>query len=241
MVARIAGRQHGVVSYEQLVWAGVSSSTVSRWVQVGRLHRLHRGVYAVGHTNLSDEGRILAAVLACGDGAVASHESAGYLWGFSPTCPQLVHVTIPSTSGRARRKGIVVHNSTTLAPSDTTRRHNIPATKPDRTRRDLGYDRGPTKSDLERRFLRICDHHGIPRPEVNRRVGRYRPDFLWREARLIVEVDGYRYHSDRASFRTDRQRDRYFQSRGFRVLRFADEDLLEPAAVAAALTQSGQE
>ena len=240
-MAAVAGRQHGVVSYEQLLRAGVSSSTVSRWVRVGRLHRLYRGVYAVGHTDLSDEGRILAAVLACGDGAVASHGSAAYLWGLSPTCPSLVHVTIPGTAGRARRKGVVLHRSTTLSLAETTLRHNIPVTKPDRTRRDLGWDGGPTKSDLERGFLRICRKHGIPQPEVNARVGPYRPDFLWRDVRLIVEVDGYRYHSDRSTFRRDRQRDRYFQRRGFRVFRFADEDLHEPAAVAAMLAQSGQE
>ncbi len=239
-MARIAARQHGVASHSQLRWAGLSTSTISRRVRDGWLHRLHRGVYAVGHENLSDEGHLMAAALAYGDGAVVSHESAAYLWGMSPTCPSFVHVTILGAAGRAKRKGIVLHHSTTLTSQDTTRRHNIPVTKPARTRRDLGHDRAPTKSGLERLFLRICREHGIPEPEVNARVGPYRPDFLWRDAGLIVEVDGYRYHSDRKAFRADRERDRYFQSRDFRVFRFADEDLGEPAAVAATVAQSFQ-
>jgi very-short-patch-repair endonuclease len=78
-----------------------------------------------------------------------------------------------------------------------------------------------------------CREHRIPKPEVNARVGKYRPDFMWRQARLIVEVDSYRYHADRASFRLDRARDRFFANRGFTVLRFADEELAhEPRAVA---------
>ena len=81
---------------------------------------------------------------------------------------------------------------------------------------------------------------------MNAGVGPFKPDFLWREARLIVEVDGYAYHSDRATFRSDRARDRYFGGRGFAVLRFADEELeREPGAAARSvltrLAQSVQE
>ena len=125
----------------------------------------------VGHTNLSAEGRWLAAVLACGDGAVLSHESAAALWGISPRCPTIVHVTVPSHSGRARREGIRLHRSVTLTTVDTTRRRNIPVTTHARTLDDLGYGTEPTRSHLERLFLRICRRHGIPRPEVNARIG----------------------------------------------------------------------
>lgn len=235
LVAEIAARQHGVVSFEQLVWAGLSPATISRRVKSARLHRLYRGVYAVGHTKLSDKGRLMAAALAYGPGAVISHESAAYLWGMSPRCPRLIHVTVPGTARRARREGIVLHYSTTLEPADTTRRENIPVTKPERTRRDLGWDRAPTRSGLERRFLRICRAHSIPRPEVNVKVGPHLVDFLWRAERLIVEVDGYAYHSDREAFRTDRARDRHLRARGFEVLRFADDELDDEPAVATAL------
>ncbi len=63
-IAEIAHRQHGVVAHRQLVAAGLNPSTISRWARAGHLHRLHRGVYAVGHTDLSRHGRWLAAVLA---------------------------------------------------------------------------------------------------------------------------------------------------------------------------------
>jgi very-short-patch-repair endonuclease len=224
-VARIAARQHGVISYDQLVWAGISSTTISKWARAGRLHRLHRGVYAVGHTKLSVEGRILAAVLACGKGAVASHASAAYLWALSPTCPPFVDVMIPGTAGRAKRKGIVLHHSTTLEPEDTTRRHNIPVTTLARTKRDMGWTQATTRSDLERHFLQLLHSHELPLPEVNQRIGPYEVDFLWRSASLIVELDGYAYHANRAAFAADRAKDRYLTSRGFTVLRFADEQV----------------
>lgn len=235
-VAMIAARQHGVVSLEQLVWAGMTPSTISRRVREGWLHRLYRGVYAVGHTKLSQEGRCMAAVLACGPGAVLSHESAAQLWKLSPTSPRLIHVTVPATGGRKKRPGIRLHYSTTLAPGDGTLRHNIPVTTQARTLADLGWDKERTRSDLERLFLRICRQHHIPKPEVNIKVGPYEVDFLWRDARLVVEVDGYRYHSNRRSFQADRARDRYLGGRGLAVMRFADEELdADPGSVAASV------
>src|SRR5690242_15257501 len=84
-LARIAARQYGVVSRAQLYKIGFGDRAVARRVASGRLHRLHRGVYAVGHTVVPPRGRWLAAVLACGDGAVLSHRSAAALWGIRPT------------------------------------------------------------------------------------------------------------------------------------------------------------
>ena len=225
IVADIAARQHGVVSAAQLSWAGLSPTAVTRWTQAGRLHRLHRGVYAVGHTHVTVEGGWLAAVLACGEGAVLSHESAAALWGISPRRPSLVHVTVPGYGGRRKREGIRVHRSGNLRSGDTTRRRCIPVTTHARTLRDLGYGPEPTRSDLERLFLHLCRKYGIPKPEVNVRVGAYTVDFMWREAGLVVEVDGYRYHSDRETFKSDRARDRDLGSRGIDVLRFADREL----------------
>src|SRR5512144_905660 len=79
-VVEVAERQHGVVARWQLVEAGVGSNAVDNCLRSGRLHRLHPGVYAVGHRVVSREGRWMAAVLACGDGAVLSHRSAAALW-----------------------------------------------------------------------------------------------------------------------------------------------------------------
>jgi very-short-patch-repair endonuclease len=232
-VARIAANQHGVIRLDQLLRAGLTRSAISRRVRAGQLHRLHRGVYAVGHANLSNKGRILAAVFACGKDAVASHQSAAYLWSLSPKCPPLVHVTIPDRGSRARRQGIVLHRSSTLRPSEITKKHNIPLTKPERTRQDLGWDRRPTRSELERLFLRVCRAHDMPLPETNVKIGPHTVDALWREERLVVEVDSYAYHSDRETFAADRKRDRYLQARGFHTARISDDELEHTPAAAA--------
>jgi len=79
-IAAVAARQHGVVTAAQIQGCGLSSSATSDWLRAGRLHRLHRGVYAMGHRGLSFEGRWMAAVLALGKGAVLSHRSAAMLW-----------------------------------------------------------------------------------------------------------------------------------------------------------------
>src|SRR5215218_3861618 len=104
-VARIAARQHGVVTARQLYAAGVTKSSVSRRVAAGRLHRVHQGVYAVGHPGLSLHGRWMAAVLASGSQAALSHRSAATLWGLLRPAEGPVDVSVPSDSGRAPRRG----------------------------------------------------------------------------------------------------------------------------------------
>src|SRR5215213_4781540 len=79
-IARVATRQFGVISLTQLNDLGLTRYGVAKRVEAGRLHPLHRGVYAVGHARISRDARLMAAVLACGDGAVLSHRSAGERW-----------------------------------------------------------------------------------------------------------------------------------------------------------------
>lgn len=110
-LARLAARQYGVVSVGQLRALGFDRYAVRRRVESGRLHRLHRGVYAVGHTIVLPRGRWLAAVLACGDGAVLSHRSAADLWGIRPTATPKIDVTVSHTSGVRSNGRIVVHRS----------------------------------------------------------------------------------------------------------------------------------
>jgi very-short-patch-repair endonuclease len=78
----------------------------------------------------------------------------------------------------------------------------------------------PTRSELEELFLQLCDDHGIRRPEVNTRIEGMEVDFVWRDQRLIVEVDGYAHHRSPTAFETDRERDVNLTRAGWRVLRF---------------------
>jgi very-short-patch-repair endonuclease len=82
------------------------------------------------------------------------------------------------------------------------------------------YSPATTRSELEERFLRLCDDHGLPRPDTNTRIEGIEVDFVWREARLIVEVDGYAYHRSPSAFETDRERDVTLTGAGWTVMRF---------------------
>ncbi|HET7508866.1 MAG TPA: type IV toxin-antitoxin system AbiEi family antitoxin domain-containing protein, partial [Solirubrobacterales bacterium] len=101
-VAKIAARQHGVVTLRQLEGVGLSRRAAVGRAQRGQLHRLHRGVYAVGHRAPTHRSRWMAAVLACGEGAVLSHHSAAALWELLRPIDGLIHVSVPSTTGRKR-------------------------------------------------------------------------------------------------------------------------------------------
>lgn len=132
-IARIAARQHGAVSIGQLLAAGVSRSTVARWVQMGILHRVHRGVYRVGHCAPSTEADYMAAVLACSPGAALSGHAAAWLFG-------LVHRPAPpevSTTKNRRVPDVIVHRVRALPASDVTRWRGIPVTRIPRTLADL--------------------------------------------------------------------------------------------------------
>jgi very-short-patch-repair endonuclease len=98
------------------------------------------------------------------------------------------------------------------------------------------YSTTHTRSELEERFLRLCDDHGIPRPETNTRIEGYEVDFVWRDRRLIVEVDGYEHHRSPTAFAADRERDVVLTGMGWRVMRFTYEHVTRRAAwVAGAL------
>lgn len=98
-LADLAEGQYGVVSYRQLRELGFSKGHVYRAHEADRLRRIYRGVYAVGHAELSPYGRCRAALLAFNDEAVLSHRSAGWLWGLFPTCRTEVDVTFAGSTG----------------------------------------------------------------------------------------------------------------------------------------------
>ena len=194
----------------------------------------------------------MAAVLACGHGAVLSHRSAAHLHGLIDRSPSLTDVTAP----RAGRPlgGVRRHRSRDLG--GVTRRDGIPVTTVERTLNDLAdvspervvaralrqaevlYGISPSpingrrgaarltrapdrsRSELERTFKRLCARHGLPEPEHNVRIAGLEVDFLWREQRLVAELDGWRYHRGRQAFEDDRARDQALARAGVRVIRF---------------------
>ena len=136
-LVELARRQWGVVTRAQLGGAGLSDKGVTEWVRSGRLLRVYRGVYAVGHDRLRVEGRWLAAVMACGPGAVLSHRDAAQLWELRQSNSGLIDVTVPSRNGRVKRRGIRVHRSGRLGADEVTERLQIPVTTVARTLLDL--------------------------------------------------------------------------------------------------------
>ena len=125
-----------MLSLGELRELGLSRQAVSVRAGNGRLHRLYRAVYAVGHPNPGFEGRMLAAVKACGPNAVLSHHSAAELWGFMERTDRSPDVTIPASERRGHA-GIGVHQSTRLEPRDRAKFEGIPVTTPARTLLDL--------------------------------------------------------------------------------------------------------
>ncbi len=127
LIAQLAGRQHGVVARRQLIEAGVGRRAIGHRVNRGRLHIVHRGVYAVGHEALTQRGRWMAAVLAAGPDAVLSHHSAGALWGIRPTSRTRIDVTVPRTLHATR---ILSPHRAVLPRDERTTHDGIPVTTP---------------------------------------------------------------------------------------------------------------
>lgn len=130
----LAREQHGVVTRRQLLDAGLSGKAIDHRRTKGRLHPVHRGVYAVGRAELTRHGRWMAAVLACGADAVLSHASAGALYELSDL-ERRISISLPSRR-RIVRPGIEIHR-VDLDGSDTWVRDRIPVTSPSRTIADL--------------------------------------------------------------------------------------------------------
>lgn len=288
----LAADQHGVVSRRQLERAGISTDVADRYLRIGRMRRLHRGVYQFGPA-VGQHARLVAATLACGDGATLSHLSCAGLWRVLGESDGIVDITV---AGRSEsRPGIRVHRAR-LRPNEITTLQGIRVTTPARTLYDLAglvvsTDRGGqgarqgrrrerhsagrdasrtvvhrdveralaealaqrlttrramlalldhhhghgagllrellesdvrpalTRSEAEERFLGLVRRGGVSDPAVNVIVERYEVDFLWRTERLIVEVDGLRYHASKRAFENDRRRDAVLAAAGYTVMR----------------------
>jgi very-short-patch-repair endonuclease len=269
-LAVVAARQEGVISHSQLIRIGFDDDVIGRQIAAGRLHPMHRGVYAVGHPSVSRTGRYLAAVLFAGDGAVLSHCAAADVWELRASKEPKIDVTVP-----ADRRGdatVRIHRDA-LDGGETMTRDGIRVTKPLRTLLDLaayvtdkelerairqavyrrltttallaeavhersghrgmkkmrealvnlGEAPGLTRSDLEEDFLAFLRKHRLPMPELNAKMrigGRaIEPDCIWREQRLIVELDGRDAHNSTPAFESDRARDAALTAALWRVVR----------------------
>lgn len=264
--AGIAAVQNGRITAGQLRGCGFGNSSIENGVRAGRLHRVHKGVYALGHLAPSRLGDWHAAVLACGPGAVLSHRCAATALKIRDAVGPRIDVTIPSTSGR-RRPGIAIHHCDLLACEIGTWMR-IPITSPSRTMVDLAHelkdedaiqwamrelqyvrlwdrqllelsnhrrpnrtiarvidDLPPTRSPLEVAFLtRVVRRHRLPAPECQAKLEGFHVDFLWPEARLVVEVDG-KNHDLPLMRQADAIRDAALDAAGYRVLRYRWADI----------------
>lgn len=128
--ARIASAQHGVITYRELLGAGVSRQTVGRWARKGLLHRAFRGVYRLGHAAPSVDATYLAAVRACGNGGALSGAAALHAHQLQRGAAPPPEVTVMADR---RVAGVVVRRARRLDPADTTTVRGIPITTVART------------------------------------------------------------------------------------------------------------
>src|SRR5436190_12822187 len=136
LISELAMSQHGVVALYQLLGLGLSAAAVRQRVAAGRLHRVHAGVYAVGHARLSRDGHFMAATLACGRESALSHRSAAHKRSLRHSDRTKVDVITRCQAGR-RREGIDAHTSRVLLPRDVSEVDGIPCTSVARTLLDL--------------------------------------------------------------------------------------------------------
>jgi predicted transcriptional regulator of viral defense system len=158
-VGRVAGLQNGVVALEQLEGLGLSRSAIHQRQEAGRLHRLHQRVYSLTPRVMTERGRFMAAVLACGPDAVLSHRSAAYLWGLVTTWEDPIDVTAPNRRGRSPL-GVAAHRDGSLQPIDKTILYGIPCTSVARTLLDFAAvapEWKMRKAVAEAEVLRILD------------------------------------------------------------------------------------
>lgn len=136
VIARVATVQRGAVTWTQLTHAGVDPSAIRRRAKNGSLHRVHPGVYMVGHLALAPLAAETAALLACGDASLITHWSSLSMMRLIEHPPDLVHVTVVGRRCRPKR-GIWLHTVSELDPWDIRYHEGIPLTSPARTLIDI--------------------------------------------------------------------------------------------------------
>jgi very-short-patch-repair endonuclease len=163
-----------MVTLAQLEALGLGRRGAQERVRVGRLHRVHQGVFAVGHRAQSDEAPLLAAVMASGLGAVLSHRSAALLWGvLEDDGDERIDVVAPNRRGRVP-DGIRAHRDGELSAADRTEYRGVPCTTPARTLLDLAAaaPRWEVKRALAQAEVRRLVNHSSLRAVIRRCRGR---------------------------------------------------------------------
>jgi hypothetical protein len=271
-IAALSRRQRGYVRRGQLLALGLGRRAIEYRIASGRFIPVHVGVYAVGHVPALPQDRAFGALLACGTGAVLSHDTAAAVWGIYRRWDVPFEVTVP---GDRCRRGIVVHRAA-LAPADRTRQLGLPVTSPARTlldmaprltekaltravndlrrsylnlpdlaellgrcgrhkgahrlRRFINAPMGPTRSEFEDAFQAFRERYGLPEALVNARVHGFEVDVFFPAEGVVVELDGWEYHSSRESFISDREQDASLLELGIVTVRITWERLRDQSA-----------
>lgn len=198
-IAALAARQHGVVSRRQLRALGLSDTEITGRARSGYLQPVFREAFAVGHSAISRQGRLLAAVLACGDGAVLSHGSAAELLGLRDKRPSLIDVIPPNWSGR-KIQGIRWHRVLLPTPEEIEIRRGTPCTSPARTLVDMAgwlHPESLRRLVEQTAVLRLLDVAAIDRVLAR---GRRRGAPALRAALAVWRCDGMRDQKLRSLF-----------------------------------------
>jgi very-short-patch-repair endonuclease len=269
IVMDLAATRHGVVTARDLAAVGLERRAVARRVAQGHLRRLHRGVFLAGPLLGARTREMAAVLAVGHDAAVSHRSAAALWELLPPADePVDVTVTRGHPRNRpgirVHRTRRLEHSLNAGVPVTTplrtlqdlacsvgTRdleraieeaqvRRLVTQQELDRLHsRGARHEPSLTRSEAERRLLALIRAARLPPPRTNTRVGRYEVDFLWADHRVVVEVDGFAFHSSRAAFERDRARDRDLQLSGYTVLRFTWRQLVEePEAVVAALASA---
>jgi len=261
-ILRLAGRQHGLVTTQQLIALGYSKSSLRRRLEAGVLFRVYRSVYAVAGTKDTFDFRVMAAVLAAGEGALASPRCAAALFGLRRIRCDQPELTV---SGRAapRIGGLEAHRRDVLVAVDRTKIGVIPVTAPPWTLLDLAAgDLEPVRvggalddvlmrklaslGAIERLLARAVPLRlpgaGLLADLVDERRrgkkpsgtgGTARFDAAYPELRLGFEADGDAWHKGLLDQMRDEARDEQCGLVGWTVRRYGTEDIRErPAGIA---------
>ena len=269
-IARIASRQEGVITRDEMRAVGISDEEIKHRIRIGLLIREFRGVYRVGHSSPNFRSLYMAAVKACGEGAVLCGLAAAYLLGLlqSPVPPP------PEVLTRTERRvdGLKTRRTKRLDRRDVTVVGAIPCTTVPRTIVDLAavldgdqlarvchvagvkYGTTPgrvgavlarrrrvpgvarlravmwgdtkvTLSVLEREFIATLKREDLPLPDTNRKVGSYYVDCRWRDQKVTVELDSFRFHNSRHAWERGHDREREARGRGDEYRRFTYDDV----------------